>query len=525
MDAVDTSRSAAVAPARARGRALLPPSTLALAATVAPGLLAAALQTFRILRPGGLLSGGSYDTSVYLGSAIRMVHGVLPYRDFVELQPPGLPLVLSPFALVSFLAGSRGALMALSAAQPLLAAANVVLAGRLVHHRGWPTVLAVGLLVALSPGMYAALMDGQLEPLIDLLSLAALLVAFRGDRLAAGRPMAVAGVLWGLATSILLAAAIPLAAMALLCAGRPRRRLLPLAAGAAAGFAVTFLPFLASARGGLVGDTLLTALHRASGSTRTALSTRVADIGFYGAHDTVGAIVLSALVLVAILGLALPRRRLSPLEGFALASTVLMGAAQLAVTRYYPHYAAMLIPYLALLAVLASGRLVFLAGGGRRPGRWRPWLAGALATAVAMAAIVPALERYESSRWVNIAPNVDAVIPRGGCAVAEHVQDLIESDRFLSTRPGCTDFVDSYGTTLVHQAPHDFVESYTDILEHADYVVTDTSLRVWFEAPWDGPVRTFISENFSPVRSGPLVIWVRRPRAAIVPATETMWRP
>jgi hypothetical protein len=40
------------------------------------------------------------DDGVYLGSAIELVHGILPYKDFTYLHPPGMPLLLSPVAAV-----------------------------------------------------------------------------------------------------------------------------------------------------------------------------------------------------------------------------------------------------------------------------------------------------------------------------------------------------------------------------------------------------------------------------------------
>ena len=106
----------------------------------------------------------------------------MPYRDFALLQPPGLVLVLTPYALLSFAVGSSGALMVLTACTPLLAAANVALVGRLVAPRGWRAALAACGLMAIYPATYEALLDGMLEPLMILFCLVgALLVFDRGD--------------------------------------------------------------------------------------------------------------------------------------------------------------------------------------------------------------------------------------------------------------------------------------------------------------------------------------------------------
>src|SRR4051812_19815082 len=63
--------------------------------------LAAALRLGAVLlSPGGLLGVIGYDPGVYYSSAAAITFGRLPYDDYVLLHPPGLSLVLVPFALV-----------------------------------------------------------------------------------------------------------------------------------------------------------------------------------------------------------------------------------------------------------------------------------------------------------------------------------------------------------------------------------------------------------------------------------------
>src|SRR5256714_15567123 len=68
-------------------------------------LIAMALSVYQLTRPGMLFGLTEYDDGVYFGSAIRLVNGALPYRDFVLGHPPGFELLASPVALVS--RGSR----------------------------------------------------------------------------------------------------------------------------------------------------------------------------------------------------------------------------------------------------------------------------------------------------------------------------------------------------------------------------------------------------------------------------------
>src|SRR5579862_545272 len=50
-----------------------------------------------------------YDDGVYMGAATRLSHGVVPYRDFVFLHPPGIILLLTPFAFVGREVGTASA--------------------------------------------------------------------------------------------------------------------------------------------------------------------------------------------------------------------------------------------------------------------------------------------------------------------------------------------------------------------------------------------------------------------------------
>jgi len=62
-------------------------------------LLAFALRLhFQHARPGFPLGVDEYDDGPYFGSAVRLVHGSMPYRQFVLVQPPARDLALGHFA-------------------------------------------------------------------------------------------------------------------------------------------------------------------------------------------------------------------------------------------------------------------------------------------------------------------------------------------------------------------------------------------------------------------------------------------
>jgi len=462
-----------------------------------------------------LLSGGTYDTALYLGGAIKFVHGVMPYRDFALLQPPGLVLVLTPYALLSLAVGSRGALMVLTACTPLLAAANVALVGRLVAPRGWRAALAACGLMAIYPATYEALLDGMLEPLMVLFCLVgALLVFDRGGwssrwRLVAG------GVAFGFATSILVAAVLPAGVVALLGVGRLRRRFLPFAGGGIAGVLIPAIPFLAVSPGPFLRDTITTQLARAQGGVRTPAYEVLMDLAFRpGSAATPHRLAFSSAAVAVVVGVILvgflaTRHRLMPVEWFALGSTLTLGAAQFAIAIYYEHFPAMLIPYPAMLLGFAVGRI---------SPRWASRLIPSLVAIGVAALLVAQGAELAADGAFDYGPYVDAIVPPNGCSSGLTVipgdateQMLVQSDRFWSSFPGCTPLNDPVAQQLVEahwsiDAPADFLRS----LAHTNYLVTDMPLA-W--PSWENPpfsaLFAYVHHNFRPYQSGPLTIYVR----------------
>ncbi|HZC40941.1 MAG TPA: hypothetical protein VE343_09725, partial [Streptosporangiaceae bacterium] len=111
------------------------------AVIVAAVALALALRAYELARPGYLLGVTEYDDGPYFGSAVRLISGVLPYKSFVVVQPPGITLLMVPAAAIGKITGSTATGMAIGRILTSLASvAGVVLAGLWVRHRG---VLAV----------------------------------------------------------------------------------------------------------------------------------------------------------------------------------------------------------------------------------------------------------------------------------------------------------------------------------------------------------------------------------------------
>lgn len=108
--------------------------------------VAAAAFLFRlvpVLRGGGLFGLGNYDDGVYYASATALIHGLLPYRDFVLLHPPAITLLLAPFAVVAQLTSDSYGFATARVAWMLLGAANAVLIWKILRPIG-PVAAAFG---------------------------------------------------------------------------------------------------------------------------------------------------------------------------------------------------------------------------------------------------------------------------------------------------------------------------------------------------------------------------------------------
>ncbi|HET7246603.1 MAG TPA: hypothetical protein VFJ07_17380, partial [Streptosporangiaceae bacterium] len=100
-------------------------------------LLAVGLRLYDLSRPGYLLGISEYDDGTDFGSAIRLVHGGVPYRDFIMVQPPGISLIMFPIALITKGMGTITGMAVARVFTALASAAAVPVAGLLVRHRGF----------------------------------------------------------------------------------------------------------------------------------------------------------------------------------------------------------------------------------------------------------------------------------------------------------------------------------------------------------------------------------------------------
>ena len=319
-------------------------------------LLGLALRLFLLSRPGYLLGVTQYDDGPYFGSALRLAHGALPYRDFIIVQPPGITVLMTPAALLAQVTGTAWGMAVGRILTIAASSAGILIVGLLVRHRGLiPVSLACGIL-AIFPGSLVAAHTVLLEPWLTLFCLIGALVLLDRDRLAAsGGRLVWAGVAFGFAGAVEVWAILPVLVVAVLLVRQAAGRAARFVAGVAIGFCVPVIPFALTAPRRFYNSFFAAQLFRVVPS-RTPVGKRLrlmTGIGQVLHLDSTGVLILS-LAIVALIVAALPvawlvtRRPLTDLDWFAVGSCTLIVAAFLWYAQFFLHFPAFLAPFLGL---------------------------------------------------------------------------------------------------------------------------------------------------------------------------------
>ena len=473
---------------------------MAAAAGVALGL-----RLYLLSRPGYLTGITEYDDGVYLGGALRLLSGALPYHDYAFVQPPGILLLMTPVAALAKLSGAASAMAAARLLTASASAASVVLAGALVRYRGTLVTATTCALLAVYPDDIAAAHTLLLEPWMNLLLLAGAGRAFREGRLRGPRALLCAGVLFGLAGAVKYWAAIPALGLLVVClaVSRPGPSRAGQAGGSRAGGGSARRPGSAAApsppspwpwrrsrrrgRGSSSGQPCST---RRPGPGRPSRShcgwptspdlaccstTRDGSPGRPRPRCSPGATSPPrrpgppAGCRYCSPSPA-PRRRpasataragCGPLGWYAAGVLAATAAAVLGYSAFFYHYGDFAAPWLALSAGFAvaglrerAARLRLRSTGQRERSTGQPAGSGHRRRAgVALTAAVLAVAAWQGWQLSGLhAADVGAdaaLIPPGACVVTDEISLAVAASRFTAGQAGCPDVLDSLATTLV----------------------------------------------------------------------------
>jgi alpha-1,2-mannosyltransferase len=536
----DGSQGGAPDPQQGSRPAWLTPVNLVIIITT---LVALGLRVYyQYTRPGFLLGVTEYDDGPYFGSAIRLVHGSLPYRDFILVQPPGITLLMSPVGLLTYWTGTAWGLAIGRILTVLAGTAGVALAGLLVRHRGpLAALLTCGIMAVYSDGVAAA-HTVLVEPWLVLFCLAGAVAVFDGDRITAStRRLAWGGVLLGFAGAVEAWAIVPVLVLAALCLPQFKRAGIFIG-GVAAGFLIPVLPFAIAGPSGLYRSLITAQVGYRAHAVRVGVLLRLRNmIGFpyaLGWSKSLLLLVVLALVVFVVVtqaaAIVVTRQPQPTLDWFATISAALIVVMFLWPPQFHYHFAEFLSPFMALTLALPVSRLLggaqpdggFAVTWPRTSGPKAARQAGLAITAVAAVAlaVVAAFQfRFESTIPRVIGPipaTIDRLVPPGACVLTDQVSVTLAANRFVSTDPNCPKMVDSLGTTL---ALSDGLKPQTgaanvpavnaawnQAFSHAQYVIlTATNTR---RIAWSPQLEAYFSSHFTQLYESPrrLILYVRK---------------
>jgi alpha-1,2-mannosyltransferase len=407
-------------------------------------VVAAAARLLPVLRGGGLTGVLAYDDGVYFGAADALLSGWMPYRDFVFLHPPGITIVLAPFAALARLTSDPTGLAAARAAFMAVGALNAVLAYAVARRLGVVAGIVAGALYAVwSPATYSERTTLH-EPLLNLALLLALLLLRDGTDLRARRVLLAGGVI-GLAVAVKVWAVIPLVVLAVWVLRRGGLRpALRFGGAAAAAAGAVCLPFLALAPTAMPRMMIMDQLGRPNnGVSPLERLASVTDVhrGTSGGGAWTPAVAVAVAVAVGLcaLGVAVTEPRSRHWVALLVAQTAFL----LSTPSYFTHYSTFAAPALVLVMGAAGQETARVV---RCAARWALPVAGLAGAVVLCAVAIMGQLRPEGHR--GPAGVAEPVLASSTCVTADSAAALAVADVLTrDLRRGCPVIIDFTGLT------------------------------------------------------------------------------
>jgi hypothetical protein len=397
----------------------------------------------------GLVGNYSYDAGVYYSAGAALVHGRVPYRDFVLLHPPGVVLAVAPAAWIGRLTSDHTGFTLAALQFMAFGAASAVLVAVVARRLGarWWAATAGGLFYATWFLSVRNEYLSRLEPLGNLLVLCGL-AAYLGtaDGSHRRRSALLCGAALGAATCVKIWYAVPLAVV--LCFLAARRRLADAGRavlGALAAAVVVCGPFFALAPSSMWRMVVSEQLGRdqANPFRSLVMLERLPPGLTWPAAYLLDAVVLVAVGVLVVVAWRAPVVRL---PAALLAAHV---AVLLAAPSWFVSYANYLTPAAALCVATGADAVGRLRRGTGAPIARACAVAGA--AVVALAVVVPANRLWFGRGEAHASlpsGQLAAAVADVRCVVSDTPMALIglnALDRSLAN--GCPNWVDVTGRT------------------------------------------------------------------------------
>ena len=322
------------------------------------GLLAFVVRLLSALHSGGLYAVFGYDEGVYFGASTSFVSGLMPYRDFLLVHPPGSVVFLAPFAFLGRMTSEPTGWMVARLAIMALGAANAVLIYVIARRASALAGVVAGVLYA----VWSPVVHVERTTMLEAFILFAIVVALwaLSDAHASTSRLLIGGAALGLGASTKLWGLVPLAViLGWLLILRAWRAVALVVVAAGVACTVVVLPFLLQAPEAMFDDVIRAQLGRGRGGApehdRLAAMfglnvARFAEVSWFAL--TVGILALAVVVLaMGIAWVRVPRARLW------VALLFVQMAVLIAVPVYFEGYSSFIGPALALVCGTATGAL------------------------------------------------------------------------------------------------------------------------------------------------------------------------
>ncbi|MFT4109867.1 MAG: hypothetical protein QM633_09670, partial [Propionicimonas sp.] len=397
-----------------------------------------------LLRYAQLTGEGTYDDAVHFSGSLALVHGRLPYRDFLFLHPPMVLLALTPFAGLAQVTSESFGFAAARVAWMLLGAFNAIAVTRLLRPLGLLSALVGGLAYALYfPAAYAE-STTMLEGLANAFLLSSLLLL--AGRRTRGRVLG-AGILLGLVPAVKIWGVVMVAVVLVWAwAIRGLRHALAVALAAAGSCALVVLPFFLAAPARMWTMVVAAQLGRPELVMATPEERIWVMLGLFGRPPGAAVAFVLAGLAAVVVGLALWRAREFAAAWLGVGLLVPMTWLLMVTPSFYGHYpAAIAVPF-----AITLGAAVTLAPA---PGHRMAWLGSLALLPVVLAWATAAdlhLAQSHTGADVRFAALAPAVAHAGGCVTSEDPAPLIELGLVgRNIARGCPVWIDLTGHYLI----------------------------------------------------------------------------
>lgn len=487
---------------------------LSIAATI--GLACLGLGLWHMTFPGMF---ALYDSGIYFGAAVRFADGIMPYRDFLFVQPPGIVEFLAPIGFLARAVGTDHAFEVARILTLIVSSANVALASWLLRPHGRLAMAFTGLVVALLPDSFLLVNSVKINPyllLFVLVGAIAVLRPGRSEREPSRRATILSGVCFGVAALFKLWAIFPFLALCLVLGWKYRKRMVAFAISTATTFAVGISPFLVMAPRAFLDQVVVDQLFRKALPWEHfgALGRLVILTGLSGTTlQPSYLLTLTAFCVVGVLTIVAFSLDHSwqPLDWFIALSAFFIAGSLFLAAESFTYYYYFDSPFLIGLVAIDVHRLSPFVRRAMTPYTSPPtrtfvaWVGiSALAITVTRLVIFAAASYGTMgpqfpflTTWVT---SVDQRVPPHSCVVTDESGFTIVANRFVSSDPHCPTLVDSVDIWMTYgdrfsSPPNRFVRQWEDYFQRAQYVVLTAPAATMI--PWNHSLTTWFNDHFS----------------------------